>query len=479
MFFVLFAAVTTIQVVQADELRANPLNQRTTMNAFRVERGPILAQGTPITQSLPSDDEFLFQRDYPYGPVYAPATGFFSHYQGLTGVESAMNNELSGIGNTQFITRFMRIITGEKPQGSAVELTLNKAVQETAYEAMQGYEGAVVAIDPRDGKILAMVSTPSFDPNALSSNDDLEIIENHRNLEQDPAKPLTNRAIAGDLYHPGSTYKLISAAAALESGKFKPDSEFENELAFSLPNSTAKIENFAQIKCGPDDKVTLETAIVLSCNVPIAEMATQMDENVIPNMAKAFGFEKDLNIPLPVTPSVAPIPMDKAEAAISSIGQLDVRATPLQMAMVSAGIANDGAVMKPQLINQVIAPNLTVEKSFEAELLNQAISAETAKQLTDMMVKGVNTAEGAAAMAKIDGVTVAGKTGTAENGLDSQGEPLPYTIWFTGFAPAENPTVAIAVVIEDGGGAAHDFVGTSFEIPTYIGKQVMEAVLNQ
>lgn len=479
MFLVLFVAVTLIQVFQANDLQAHPLNQRTTKNAFKVERGAILVQGTPVASSQPTSDTFKFQRGYADGPMFAPVTGYFSHYQGMTGIESSMNNELSGVGGTQFFTRFMRILTGEEPQGSAVELTLNASAQEAAFEAMQGYEGAVVAIEPSSGRILALVSTPSFDPNDLASNDNREIIQNYSKLESDPTKPLVNRAIAGNLYHPGSTYKLLTAAAALESGAAKPDTEFANDAQFTLPGSTAVMQNYGLERCGTGDKASLELAIVLSCNVPIAELAVSMPEDEIPKMANAFGFDQEISIPLIATPSTAPIPINKAEAALSAIGQLDVRATPLQMAMVSAGIANNGVVMQPQLIQRVIAPDLKVEQSFAEVEFSNPISEKTSGQLTDMMAKGVNSAEGAAANAAIEGITVAGKTGTAENGDDETGEPLPYTIWFTGFAPAENPKIAVAVVVANGGGEAHDFVGTSYDIPTAIGKQVMEAVLNQ
>ena len=479
MFIVLFGAATYIQVVQADDLRANPLNKRTTYNAFTVERGAILVDGTPIASSSPTSDTYRFQREYAEGPVYAPATGYFSHYQGITGVEAAMNNELSGIGNTQFFTRIMRILTGDKPQGSAVELTLDQAAQEAAWEAMQGYEGSVVALDPQTGEILAMVSTPSFDPNLLSSNNDLEIIENYRALEQDPARPLTNRAIGGDLYHPGSTYKLITAAAALESGAAEPDTKFDNEESYKLPGSSAEIRNYGLELCGDGEEVTLADAVKYSCNVPIGELANSMERNVIPEMAHAFGFDRDLAIPLTVTPSQAPLPEDDAEAAISSLGQLDVRATPLQMAMVSAGIANGGHIMQPQLISQVLAPNFTVEQSFAPVEWANPISAQTADELTDMMVAGVNDSDGAAYRAHIEGTIVAGKTGTAQNGTDANGNDHPYTIWFTGFAPADDPEIAIAVVVANGGGEAHNFEGTSYEIPTVIGKQIMEAVLNQ
>lgn len=479
MFLVLFGAVTYIQVVQAADLRAHPLNQRTTMNAFSVERGAILVEGTPIATSIPTDDSFRFLRTYNDGEIFAPVTGYFSHYQGMTGIEAAMNEELSGVGNTQFFTRIARIITGDDPQGSAVQLTLDAEAQQAAWNALQGYEGAIVAIEPSTGKIRAMVSTPSFDPNLLSSNNDLAIIENYRSLNSDPARPLVNRAISGDLFHPGSTYKLITVAAAIESGEATPTTEFTNEQSFQLPGSTAEMENFGGILCGSGDKVTLEEAVVRSCNVPFGELAVSMPLDSIPNMAERFGFGQELAIPLEVTPSQAPVPMDEAGAALSSIGQLDVRATPLQMAMMSAGIANGGVIMHPQLVDEVIAPDLQVERDFTPVEFATPVSNRTAAQLTEMMVKGVNTPEGAARMAAIDGVTVAGKTGTAENGFDAEGEPLPYTLWFTGFAPAENPRIAIAVVIANGGGEAHDFVGTSFEIPTAIGKQVMEAVLSQ
>lgn len=479
MFLVLFAAVTYIQIVQAGELRANPLNNRTTYNAFQVERGAILVDGTPIATSRPTSDTYRFQRVYTEGDIFAPVTGYFSHYQGITGIEAAMNNELSGTSNTQFFTRIMRILTGDKPQGSAVELTLSHTAQTAAWEAMQGYEGAVVALNPTTGEILAMVSTPSFDPNLLASNNDREIIENYHALERDPSQPLINRAIGGDLYHPGSTYKLLTAAAALESGTADADTEFDNELAYQLPQSSSEMRNYGLGLCGEGETVTLHDAIKFSCNVPMGQLANMMDRDAIPEMARAFGFEQELSIPLTVTPSQSPTPASDAEAAISSIGQLDVRATPLQMAMVSAAIANGGHVMQPQLISQVLAPNFTVEQSFSPIELSNPISTKTAGALTDMMVAGVNEPDGAAYMAHIDGITVAGKTGTAQNGTDASGEDLPYTLWFTGFAPAENPEIAIAVVVANGGGEAHNFEGTSYEIPTAIGKQIMEAVLNQ
>ncbi|GAA1778163.1 MULTISPECIES: penicillin-binding protein 2 [Leucobacter] len=479
MFFVLFFAVTMIQFVSADDLRSNALNQRTVKNSYKVERGSILVDGNPVAYSTPTKDTYRFARNYKDGEIYAPITGYYSHSQGMTGLESAMNQELSGIGDSQFFTRLMRTITGVEPQGSSVSTTIDAKAQRAAWDAMQGFEGAVVALDPKTGKILAMVSTPSFDPAKLSSNDDAQIITNYHQLTADPGKPLDNRAIAGDTYHPGSTFKLVTAAAAIEAGKAKPTSTYPNPAQLTLPQSSSVMQNASRTTCGPGDKVSLEKALILSCNIPIAEMAMGMDLNTVSDMARKFGFEQDLQIPLKVTQSASPNPIDKAQAASASIGQLDVRATPLQMAMVSAGIANEGTVMKPQLVDEIITPDLRVERKFSAEEFSQPISKATAQTMTDMMERVVADADGTGHLAAIDGVRVAGKTGTAENGVQENGADRPYTLWFTGFAPVQDPKIAVAVVIANGGGERFGNVGSSYELPTKVGKQVMEAVLSE
>lgn len=480
MFIVLFLAVTMIQFVSADSLRANELNGRTLKNSYKVERGSILVSGDPVAYSSPTDDEYRFLRQYSDSETYAPVTGYYSRTQGMTGLEAAMNQELSGLSNAQFFTRLARTVTGEQPQGSSIETTIDPAVQQAAMEAMTGFEGAVVALDPSTGRILSMVSTPSFDPNLLSSNSDADIIANYRRLDDDASQPLVNRAIGGDLYHPGSTYKLVVAAAAIENGTATPASTFENPASLTLPQSSSVMQNASRTTCGgAGGEVTLQQALVFSCNIPMAELAMSMDRDVVPKMAAEFGFGQDLSIPLPVTPSVSSTPIDAAQSAISAIGQLDVRATPLQMAMVSAGIANGGKVMKPQLVDQVIAPDLQVEQQFDPEVFSTPISDSTASQLSTMMEHVVSDADGTGHMAAIDGVRVAGKTGTAENGLDESGAERPYTLWFTGFAPVDDPKVAVAVVIADGGGEAYGYAGSTYELPTAVGKRVMEAVLNQ
>ncbi|MHA3723596.1 peptidoglycan D,D-transpeptidase FtsI family protein [Leucobacter sp. HY1910] len=481
MFLVLFFAVTMIQVVQADDLRANEINTRTLKNSYLIERGSILVGGDPVAYSTPTGDDYRYVRQYSAGDLYAPITGYFSHTQGMSGLEQAMNQDLTGTSGAQFFSRLLNTINGVAPQGSSVQTTIEAKVQEAAAAAMAelGVEGAVVAIKPATGQILAMTSTPSFDPNVLSGNNDAEIITNYRQLEEDPARPLSNRAIAGDMYHPGSVYKLLVAAEAIESGEATPTTTFDNPAELKLPGSTAVMQNASRTTCGSDKKATLEQAIVMSCNIPIAELAMSMDPDAVPNMAKAFGFEQEVQIPLKVTPSVSPVPEDKAQTALASIGQLDVRSTPLQIALVSAGIANGGTVMKPQLVDKVITPDLRVEREFAPEELSKPISKKTAEAVAGMMEKGVSDPQGLAQKAGIDGVRVAGKTGTAENGVDADGNDLPFTLWFTGFAPVDDPEVAVAVVIENGGGANFNFEGGSFDLPTAVGKRVMEAVLSE
>lgn len=479
MFFVLFLAMTIIQFFAADDLRADARNQRTMKNSFAIERGPILVAGEAIAVSEPTDDEYKFTRVYPKGSLYAAVTGYFSRYQGATGIEAAMNQELSGESSSMFLDRINRIISGQPPQGSAVELTLNPAVQQVATDALAGVNGAIVALDPKTGKVLAMVSSPSYDPNSLSGNNDEQIIATYNELDDNPDHPLVNRAINGDLYHPGSTFKLIDAAAALETGKYTPDSTFPNPASFQLPQSDAVMMNASRTACGPGATVSMRQALVYSCNIPFAELAIEVNRNTITQMAKAFGFEQDLSVPLEVTPSQFPTVIDDAQLALASIGQLDVRATPLQIAMVSAAIANNGQLMKPQLVEGVVAPNLSTQTGFASEVFATPVSESTAQTLNAMMQAVVTEPGGTAAKAAIPGVAVAAKTGTAENGTDESGNDKPFTLWFTGFAPANDPKVAIAVVIENGGGAKYNYQATSYDLASLIGKQVMEAVLAQ
>jgi len=325
-------------------------------------------------------------------------------------------------------------------------------------------------MEPDTGRILALATSPSFDTNELASHDSAAVNEANDLLVADPTKPLYNRAIAGDLDPPGSTFKLVVASAALASGEFTPESTFDNPATWTLPGTSTDIHNFDRGTCGPGKKVTLADALRLSCNIPMAQLAVALGDDAIRTEAEKYGFNRSFDLPLASTASVYPDGLNEPQTALSGFGQSDVRATPLQMAMVAAGIANDGVVMNPRLVDSVVASDLTEQERFESTEFGRALTAEQAETMTTMMI--ANVSDGAASGARIDGVDVAGKTGTAEHGPGD-----PYTLWFTGFAPAEDPEVVVAVMVQDGGGLGQN--GTSNGIAAPIAKKVIEAVLSR
>ena len=469
MFLSLLVAATTIQVLSADSLNKDARNVRPVYDTYKIKRGAILVNGQPVAQSVPSGDGYSYQREY-LQKMYSPVTGFYSLYQGATGIESASNDYLTGKNSSQFFEQINALFSGNPVTGGSVELTLDPKVQKVAYQALGKLNGAVVAIDPSTGEILAMVSTPSFDANKLSVHDGSISNENYKKLLGTKGDPLINKAISGSLYAPGSVFKLVVSAAAIESGKYEPETEIPNPSKFRLPGTMTDIQNSGEGKCGGGAQVTLANALKLSCNIPFAQVGINIGQGTIGDMAESFGFGKSVKLPLVATPSVYPTGMDDAQTALTAFGQYDVRVTPLQIAMVSAAIANKGELMQPYLIRQVLSSNLAQLAQTKPSVFSNPISKDTAQKLTDMMVGAVES--GVSGNGKIPGVKVAGKTGTAQNG---KGEP--YTLWFTGFAPAKNPKVAVAVVVADGGGLGQNGRGNSVAAP--IARKVMEAVLNR
>jgi peptidoglycan glycosyltransferase len=468
MFLALFAAATVIQVAQADSLASDSRNTRTLYDSFRAQRGPIMAGETVLAQSVPVDDDFRFLRQYTNPLVYAPVTGFFTLNQGLSGIELSENSYLTGSNSSQFLEQLNSILTGRPTQGAAVTLTIRPDVQQAAWDALGNYQGSIVVTEVATGKILAMVSKPSFDPNLLAGHNFEAVIEYYNGLDNDPAQPLINRPI-GALNPPGSTFKLVTAAALLESGLYTPESTVENRARLPLPGTDVEIRNSDGETCGPGDQVTLFTAVSLSCNVPLAEFGMALGYKPIVDMAKKFGFNQTFDVPMTSARSYIPQVMDEPQTALAAFGQFDVRATPLQVALVSAAIANGGVEMYPTLIESITASDLRPISSFTPREYSRPISAETAAHLTAMMQASVSN--GAATSASIDNVSVAGKTGTAENGPDE-----PYTLWFTGFAPADSePKYAITVVVENGGGMGTTGYGNLIAAP--IARAVLEAVL--
>ncbi|MBD8011759.1 penicillin-binding transpeptidase domain-containing protein [Microbacterium sp. NPDC077391] len=470
MFLSLFAATSWIQVVDADSLAQNPANTRTRLDSYQIQRGSIIVDGTAIATSVPADDRYQYQRMYSDPALWAPITGYYNPVlDSRTGIEGALNSDLSGTGSNAFFGEIERILSGQPQQGLSVQLTMDPQAQRAAYDAMQGLKGAVVAIEPATGRVLAMVSTPGFDTNALAAHDPAVVEAEYDRLAADPDKPLYNRAIGGNLNPPGSTFKVVVAAAALASGEWTLDSTFPNPARYTLPGTSTTVSNAWGGACGDGETTTLAQALKLSCNIPMAELAVELGDKRIREMAEKFGFNTDLEIPLAVTPSSYPSGLSDDATALTGFGQGKVTATPLTIAMVAAGLANDGTVMKPRMVDAVIGDDFAVHTQFDDEVLAEALDPEAADALTAVLVEGV--ASGAATGARIDGVDVAGKTGTAENG------GKPYTLWFTGFAPAEDPQVAVAVVVEDGGGRGTSGSGNAIAAP--IAKKVIEAVLGR
>jgi len=470
MFLSLLIAGSLIQFVNSDSLMADGKNPRSLYDSYKTQRGSILANGKLIAWSIKTDDKYQYLREYD-NEAYSAVTGFYSLSQGTTGIENSLDSYLTGKNSSQFFEQINALLSGNPMAGASVYLTIDPKVQQAAYEAMGNLTGAVVAIAPSTGKILAMVSTPGFNANLLAVHNPALASNNYQQLLNQPNSPLINRAIGGDLYAPGSVFKIIVASAAFETGKFQPSSMLPNPKKFKLPDTSTFIYNSGEGKCGSSKpKVTIADALRFSCNIPFAELGLQLGQNTIAAQAERFGFGKSFNLPMSSTASEYPKNMDDAQTALSSFGQFDDKASPLQMAMVSAAIANGGVMMQPTLINSILSPNLAVLSTFGSTSLGSAVSSTTATEVKDMMVGAVS--RGVSSNGQIKGVRVAGKTGTAQNGPGQ-----PYTLWFTGFAPAENPQVAVAVVVANGGGLGQRGFGNLVAAP--IARKVMKAVLGK
>lgn len=472
LFLALLVNSTYLMYVRADTLSDDPRNRRIITATFSRERGAILVGKEAVARSVPSDDKYKFQRTYSQPFKYAPITGYFSWY-GQTGVESSQNAVLAGDDSRLFVTRLVDLLSNSDPKGGNVQLTADAAAQDAAWAGLESLpgdaQGAVVALEPTTGRVLAMASTPTFDPNQFASHDFGEVADLSKELNADPSEPLINRAI-GTTLPPGSTFKLVTAAAAIESGNYDADSQVPGGYRYKLPQSTATVGNYDGGNCG-GRRITLTQALQVSCNVTFMSLANELGVEAMTEQAEAFGFNdtslEDLG---GQAESLYPPDLDPPQTALSGIGQSSVTATPLQMAMVAAAIANDGDVMRPYVVDEVRAPNLSVLDRTDPQSISKAISSTTADELTTMMVATVDS--GTATPAQIPGVQVAGKTGTAQSTADRP----PYA-WFVSFAPADDPQVAVAVLVQSSDTSRDEIGGGRLGGP--IAKSVMEAVINQ
>ncbi len=479
LFLILFGQLSYLQVFAADRIADNPANAKRQLIAeYRVDRGEILAadRRTVLALSRRSRGELVYQRRYPQGPRYAGITGFYSIVYGRTELEAAYDDYLSGDAPELLPSTLGDLILGRPKRGASIVTTIQPDVQEAAEAALGDLPGGVAAIDPRTGDLLALVSNPTYDPNALASQDPREVRRAWEELNDDPERPMRSRA-TDELYPPGSTFKIVTAAAALAAG-FGPESRWPNPPELDLPLTTNTLQNFGGEHClGGASSITLAQALQVSCNVTFGEIALRLGAEALARQARAFGFAPEpgageVPFDIPFEEGVFPDPSafegNDPLVAFAGIGQFDVAANPLQMALAAAAIGNGGTMMRPRLVTEIRDPQGRVIRTFEPEPWRRSLSGEAAAALTRMMVGVVEAGTGTAA--RIPGVAVAGKTGTAQHG---EGEP-PHA-WFVAFAPAEDPRVAVAVVVLNGGSLGDEATGGRLAAP--IARAVIEAAL--
>lgn len=459
LFVLLLANLTYIQGFQQDKYAHNPLNSRQFLEEKSKPRGQITTDDDILAHSVKGENGF-YDRSYDTDPeAYAAVVGYLSDIYGSAGIERSQNGILNGSDPSLFTSRALDMVTGKEPSGASAELTLLPNAQRTAYQqlAERGYVGSAVAIRPSTGEILAMASTPSFNPNDIAAGDE----STWQSLNNNEGAPLLNHATQRPL-PPGSTFKVLTTVTALEQGA-SPDTSVTGAPQITLPDTTTTLENYGGSTCG-GATTTLRQAFAQSCNTAFAELGMQYGADALKDVAKRFGIgETHDDAGLPIQPStVGEIP-DQSSLGQTSIGQRDVSFTPLDNAIIAATIANGGVRMEPQIIKSVRGADLSEIKSFKPIEADEAISPEIAETVTELM-RGSESHSGG------NGSRIASKTGTAEHGA-VRGEYAPH-VWYIAFAPDSD--VAVAVVVENGGGQGQGATGASVAAP--IGRALIDAV---
>jgi len=468
LYTVLFVQLNLVQLVRADDYRTNEANTRDIVRLFSEPRGAIsTANGRVIARSVEVEGELDRLREYPEGELYAHITGYLSLNFGASGLERERNDELAGTTQEIEIKSFSDLFI-ERDRTANLSLTIDHEVQRIARAALGDRKGAVVALDPRTGEILAMWSWPSFDPNQLSTHDLDAAAEARFTLLDDPDVPLRSRAYQ-ERYAPGSTFKVVTAAAALDGGHATPsDPIYAVSDSYVAPQTDRPIMNFGDSLCGGD----LTEMLRVSCNTGFAELGVTVGPDRMAISAGGFGFNDPSPIDLPnaaasVFPSAAFFTDNIPLLAQSAIGQFETSATPLQMAMVAAAIANDGVLLRPHLVSEVIDSDGRVVDRIRPEVIATPLTFKSAVELKAMLENVV--ANGTARSLAIDGVRVAGKTGTAE--LEGS---VGTHAWIIGFAPVEDPRIAVAVFVEGDDTTGQQTGGT---VAGPIAREVIRAAL--
>ncbi|MFF4246462.1 peptidoglycan D,D-transpeptidase FtsI family protein [Streptomyces sp. NPDC001822] len=465
----LLANAARVQIFEADELNSNSANRRATIDRYDRPRGNILVGDESVTGSRNTGEQLAYERTYRHGPLYAPVTGYASQTYGTTLLENAEDGILSGTDPILAPLPLWGDVTRSRQPGGDVVTTIDAAAQRAAYEGLDGRRGAVAALDPATGRILALVSSPSYDPEVLSGTGS-SVADAWARLNSAPSQPVLNRAIR-ETYPPGSAFKIVTAAAALDARVVTdPDAATDTPSPYVLPGTSTVLPNEAR-GC---EKASLAEAIRVSCNTVLAHLGVEVGLEGMVEAVGRFGFnDDDLKIPSRVARSNFDSDMTDDQLALSSIGQFDTAATPLQMAMVASAVANGGELMRPRLVERVTAHDGDTVRQRGNESYHRAMNPMTAQQLQRMMVDVVENGTGT--NAAIDGVKVGGKTGTAQHGVGNSGIPYAWFISWAQAAGSGRPAVAVAVVVEDASAVRADVSGGGDAAP--IARAVMEAAL--
>ncbi|MFE9406199.1 peptidoglycan D,D-transpeptidase FtsI family protein [Streptomyces sp. NPDC006530] len=469
MVLALLGRATYVQFYKGQALADDKLNRRNTIAEYSQPLGDIIVAGSPVTGSeRTKNGDLAYQRGYKDGPLYAPVTGFASQVYGSTQLEGIYSKVLDGsdprMGNP------FDALTRQRAPGGDVLTTIDPAVQKAGYQALGDKEGAAVAMDPKTGRILGMVSTPSYDPSKIAGSSAADG-DAWKRLEEDKSKPMLNRALRQPLA-PGSTFKLVVASAALENGLYSSiDENTVSPNPYRMPGTTTDLRN--ESASAPCENASIRTALEYSCNNVFGKMAVDLGQDKVRAMAEKFGFnDAELDVPVRAATSVYPKNMDKSSTALSGIGQFDVTATPMQMAMVSAAIANDGVMSSPHMVSKVTDAKGGTLQSYPDSDGKRILSSKTARAMYSAMISVVT--DGTGSNAKTDGLEVGAKTGTAQHGVDNSKKPYA---WFTSFAkdPGTGKEVAVAVVIQDSDADRSEVSGNGLAGP--VARAMMKAAL--
>ena len=487
LFTLLFGQLAYVQVFAADEIKNHPANfSRQLIAEYNVQRGKILtADGLVLAESVPAPEgsRYRFERRYPQGDLYGYITGFYSRIYGRSALERSMNSYLSGDAPELALSTFGDLFLGRQKRGGNVFVTVDPNLQEVARTALGANKGAVVAMDPHTGDILALYSTPGFDPSELSSGSDPEMRLAWKRLNADPDKPLLALSHQ-ELFLPGSSFKIVTASAALENG-FGPESEWPNPHRLTLPLTNEQLQNFGDDHCnGGSSQIRLIEAFEESCNVTFAEVGLRLGAERLAAQAREYGLCGTLpperttcdgqliNFELPFQNGRFPEPgyfeRNDPLLAFSAIGLDNDLVNPMQMALMASAVANGGVMPQPRIVSEIRDSQGRVAREFAVRTVRRAISGSSAAKLTQMMIAVVNNGSGY--RAAIPGIQVAGKTGTATNG-----EGRAPNAWFTAFAPAQAPRIAVSVIVLDGGNLGSEATGGQVAAP--IVRSVIEAYL--